>query len=481
MDEYDRVLINPSRADFERALQSAAESANHRARSRKLPTPFAGSDFLAKVEREPEGWRQWVGDGGRVRSGEACSLALVAWWSDRLGRKHYHIIAHRGSFSPAGRINVLSVGEERPPLWLVYPENVYLRQRGDRSELFAVCACGAAGPPEALGWAGPCCGPCHDRREAGEGPPVSAGLTDRPLLVSGHLKDVTGLAFSSTGRQLVSRGRADGVAPVYGLSGAEPTGWWHPGWIGELAYSPDGKLLAIGGNWGTVDLLDAEGLTAPRELPAPDGAVQALAFSPDGKELAVSTGRSYYGAPGITRFWDVATGESRGHLGSEPVRARCLAYSPDGQFLAAALRDQYLAIFDTSSGEMRREIYAGRPNHMWLISSLAYAPDGQWLAAVDDQGDVHVWESPDASGEYRAIRKTGGTTLAFSPDGRVLAVAGWRGLRFFAPADGRELAAYTWHGEATTALAFAPDGQWLATGGPDRLIKLWPWTVMLGA
>src|SRR5437763_267877 len=99
MGETDCVTIDPSGEAFDRVLRSAVTRANDRARSRKLPWPLAeADDFLAKVRREPEGWRQWVADGGRVRSGEACSLVLVAWWTDRLGRKHYRVVGQRGIF-----------------------------------------------------------------------------------------------------------------------------------------------------------------------------------------------------------------------------------------------------------------------------------------------------------------------------------------------------------------------------------------------
>ncbi len=478
MADHDRLLIDPGRADLERALKEAARAANARARSRTLPWPLAElGEALVKVERESEGWRQWVSDGGRVRSGEACSVLLLAWWSDRLGRKHHRLVARRGAFSPGGRKNVLSEGEERAALWLAYPENTYLRERGKGRELFVVCPCGAAGAPEEVGWVGPCCGPCHDRQEGGEPLP----RWDRELVLTGHAKAIDGVAFRPDGKQLVSRGYFEESILLWGLGGEESDDWTSPGWPLAFAYSPDGGRLAVGGNWGTVYVLAPARRETVCQPPAPGWPVQALAFSPDGTELAVSVGRSSYGGEGNTTFWDARTGEARGTLPPYPVRARCLAYSPDGRHLAAALRDKSIVLYDARTREPKRELSAGRPGHFWLVSSLGFSPDSQSLAAVDHQGAVHRWALVGEE-DHRVLGQTGSeSTVAFSPDGTVLASAGSQGvLRFFSHPEGRELAAFRWHGESITALAVSSDGQWLATGGPDRVIKLWPWSLMLG-
>jgi WD40 repeat protein len=478
MPDWDRVLIDPSRAGLEQGLREAVAAANYRARLRRLPWPLKGqAKLLATVASESEGWRLWVADGRRVHSRQVCSVLLLTWWSDRLGRKHHRIASRRGAFSPEERRNVLSEGEDRPPLGLIYPENVYLRQLKTGWGLFVVCACGAAGAPEELGWVGRCCGPCHDREEGGEIVP----RWGRPLILVGHDKAICGVAFRPDGQELCSGEQSEPKSLLWGLADDASHSRLAPGLGWPFAYSPDGALLALS-LYFTVEVLDPARRETVCEIILRTWPVQALAFTPDGKKLAVSVGRSSNGRGGSTTFWDARTGEQRDHLALG--RARCMAYSPDGRYFAASLLDQNVTVFDTATWQPCHQLEAGRrPFEFWRVDSLAWSPDGRFLATADDHGNVHLWPMSESAPRPRLLGFTGSLAIvAFAPDGKVLAAAGREGvLSFFSPASGRELAAFRWHGSPITALAFSPDGQWLATGGPDRLIKLWPWPLMVSA
>src|SRR5207248_6080223 len=139
------------------------------------------------------------------------------------GRKHTRVVGRRGEFNNSQRANVLCPTEERPFQWLTYPENLYFREADGRRELWGVCRCGAAGPPESLGWMGNVCGPCHDRLEAGETPP-GHDFPSRTLL-AGHERHVDGVFFALGGRALASFSRfGDGVRlwdPAEGVCAAE--------------------------------------------------------------------------------------------------------------------------------------------------------------------------------------------------------------------------------------------------------------------
>ena len=113
-----------------------------------------------------------------------------------------------------------------------------------------------------------------------------------------------------------------------------------------------------------------------------------------------------------------------------------------------------------------------------VIFDLAFAPDGRWLAAALDQGRVAVWDMTlrtlardlSVSGEVGSI-----FSVAFSPDGRLLAAAG-------ESADIRIWDVETWeeangalagHIDAVTALSFSPDGSYLASASRDMTVGLW--------
>jgi len=182
-----RVLAAPSRRELHRALREAGTAANKGCRSRTLDwTSARTSALLRKSAIKPEGVQQWRSDGEPKRSKSmraTVSVIAVAWWTDRIGRIHYRIASARLPCASAGADDLFHEAKGRPILWLVYPEDLYLHQTDADSQLFAVCHCGMAGPPEAIGWMGPQCAACHDRTEAGEPIPCLAGTPRRRMLL----------------------------------------------------------------------------------------------------------------------------------------------------------------------------------------------------------------------------------------------------------------------------------------------------------
>jgi WD40 repeat protein/serine/threonine protein kinase len=306
----------------------------------------------------------------------------------------------------------------------------------------------------------------------------------------GHTAAVTSLAFAADGATLAS-GSADGTAKLWDLTAAAEGRPLAPALLqGNVAYSPDGRWLATAGRAG-ARLWDARTGRPVRALPVKD--VTCLAFSPDSRTLA--TGGANHPVPPagepdfLVRLWDVATGGPLGEFqgpshGDAHQRAvGSLAFSPDGRLLAAGFGnplifvspkyDQVVKVWDVRSAREVKTLPV--PS---TVPALAFSPDGQTLAAACRDGTLRRW----AVATWQERRPLlGGSQLqcvAFSPDGRTLAVGAGTdsltgGVHLWDVATGREMPPLAWHSHVITALAFAPDGKTLASGSIDRTVRLW--------
>src|SRR5262249_22199032 len=115
--------------------------------------------------------------------------------------------------------------------------------------------------------------------------------------------------------------------------------------------------------------------------------------------------------------------------------------------------------------------------HTDRAQTVAFSPDGRLLATVSWDNTVLLWD-PRTSRQVGAPL-TGHTepvyAVAFSPDGRLLATAsGDRTARLSDPRTGRQIGApLTGHTERVNGVAFSPDSRLLATVGDDQTVRLW--------
>lgn len=258
-------------------------------------------------------------------------------------------------------------------------------------------------------------------------------------------------AFSPDGKTLV-----EGVGQVVrfwdvgsGKEVAQAAG--HRGPVLTVGVAPDGKALASYGADHVVRRWDGATGKELGRFAAPPG-TQNAAFAPDGRTVALAVGDTI-------RLHDTATGKELHQLKGHTNGTVALAFAPSGKVLASR-GNADLRLHDAVKGTELRHINLP-------VEKVAMNPGG-----------------------IRGGAFVGGRALAFSPDGQTLAVhlattpqfvrignppqpAVPDTLRLWDVATGKEVRKITLPRAGTTSLAYSPDGRVLATEHADQTISLW--------
>lgn len=316
----------------------------------------------------------------------------------------------------------------------------------------------------------------------GNGVNVWDPLTGKPLDdVGGHRYMIHDAMWSPDGKRLVSSaGYTDNVARV-----------WDPttgrklfdivGHKSSVTYSPDGSLLATGGQDGSTRLLDSTTGKELHSFAAKDGDVYALAFTPDGRFL-VTGGRK------ALHVWDVA----------ERKEARSIPNNGDVPIQINFLRDgQSVMVYDWGSKTRVIDFATGREEtppakEAERTKAVAVSPADRYLADADKDGTTHLVDAVTGR-EILAITGQAPTQenpdihnilgLSVSPDGRTVASAHrWAELnrpftngemRVYEVASGAELFRFIGHTDEVIGVRFSPEGNRLCSFAADHTLLIW--------
>lgn len=231
---------------------------------------------------------------------------------------------------------------------------------------------------------------------------------------------------------------------------------------GTLAWSPDGKQLAIAAGH-TIEIRDPATGKLRHFLGLGEG-VSHVAYSSDGKWLACAD------RGGHLKLWDIAQRKVARVFQSGKEHAHCLAFSADGALLACQSEAEgvdRLMIWETATG---KAVLKRQP--IWRGHGLAFTPDGKSITSVEGgkSADIHLLDV--SSGKIAQTLKGEGdsTTFSFSSDGKYLAGAGQGRIVIWEPTTDRVVATLRYN--APNAAVFEPKGQRFVVGGGYDLTLL---------
>ncbi|MCA8973490.1 MAG: protein kinase, partial [Planctomycetes bacterium] len=280
---------------------------------------------------------------------------------------------------------------------------------------------------------------------------------------------------------------ADGSALFVALQSGEFVRWqWREGIVTkvtgheqaivEVAILPATGELVSASLDGAVRIYDAATLS-PRQVFRHGAQLSRLAISPDSATL-VSIGWDQQ-----LMVWDRVTGARRGVAGAArestaivpperfpPGQITEIAFAPDSRSFVTACRDGLAVVWNAADVTRRGTIEV----HRDVVRDVAWSPGGSRIALACRDATATLWDAETLELVAMLDHEADVRTVAFGPDGRLLATSSWdRSVRLFDATVGTAIDVMLGHGDGVYAAEFSPDGSRLLSWSLDHSVRTW--------
>lgn len=241
--------------------------------------------------------------------------------------------------------------------------------------------------------------------------------------------------------------------------------------INALTFSPDGAILASGGEDRKIYLWSTTKRAVIHILEGHSGSVQSLAFLEQGLVLASSA------SDGTVRLWDVVDGQLLQVLRDHRRHVRAIGADSAGKILASGCSADTIRLWTIDSLH-KGQAYRILQGYVSSIYNLAFSPDGTMLVTVEKSGRISLWDVADLDATTHSrhtlfevdVSQFG---IAFRPDGKLLATVGADGMLNLWHMLRNDLVSLQATDDVQIVVAFSPDGKRLAHAGGGKEIYLW--------